>query len=306
MKYPLYELTWQEFELIVASICEEVLGLGTIIFAAGADGGRDAKFNGTANNFPSRNSCWSGKFIIQAKHTTKVNASCSDTDFGKIIESEVHNIKKLNINNKLDNYLLWTNRKLTGIQDPKIEDYINGQIKINCQILAEERIQKWLQDYPLIAKKHNLDKLLLPLQFYDEDLKEIISLFASTNFSNADLSDLQQSNYRIGIVEKNALNKLSEDYFNNVFKDSINDFKTIEEFFKRPQNMQLANAYINTIRDINAKIVVRRSEFNTFEEIIEYLYDYILSNHRTLKNYRKLIRVFLHYMYFHCDIGINE
>jgi hypothetical protein len=44
MKYPLYELTWQEFELIVASICEEILGLGTIIFAAGADGGRDAKF----------------------------------------------------------------------------------------------------------------------------------------------------------------------------------------------------------------------------------------------------------------------
>ena len=53
MRYPLYDLSWQEFENIVISICEEILGTGTIKFADGKDGGRDAKFTGTANNFPS-------------------------------------------------------------------------------------------------------------------------------------------------------------------------------------------------------------------------------------------------------------
>ncbi len=43
MRYPLYDLSWQEFENIVISICEEILGTGTIKFADGKDGGRDAK-----------------------------------------------------------------------------------------------------------------------------------------------------------------------------------------------------------------------------------------------------------------------
>ena len=40
MRYPLYDLSWQEFENIVISICEEILGTGTIKFADGKDGGR--------------------------------------------------------------------------------------------------------------------------------------------------------------------------------------------------------------------------------------------------------------------------
>ncbi len=30
MNYPLHELTWQEFENLVTSICEEILGTGTM------------------------------------------------------------------------------------------------------------------------------------------------------------------------------------------------------------------------------------------------------------------------------------
>jgi hypothetical protein len=76
MKYPLYDLNNEEFESLVVSICEEVLGIATINFTKGKDGGRDAKFTGTANSFPSTNNPWNGKFIIQAKHTEKQNASC--------------------------------------------------------------------------------------------------------------------------------------------------------------------------------------------------------------------------------------
>jgi len=50
-------------------------------FSAGKDNDKDSCFNGTANKFPSVASLWSGKTIIQAKHTTTLNASCSDRKF---------------------------------------------------------------------------------------------------------------------------------------------------------------------------------------------------------------------------------
>lgn len=307
MNYPLHELAWQEFESVVTSICEEILGTGTITFSDGTDGGRDAKFSGTANNFPSSASPWSGKFIIQAKHTTKANASCSDNDFKTILNDEINSIKKLQEADKLDNYLIFTNRKLTGIQDPKIEDLIDGELNVNNQVIGEERIQKWLKDYPVIVKKHNLNRLLLPLQFYEEDLKEIIVTFSNIDFSGEEIQEIKRKNDKIIIKEKNKLNKMSEIYFNNSFKKSIKEFNEIEKFFKSPKNRKLTKQYDNTISDIQSKILVKRDEYNTFEEILEYLYDYMLNTHElVLKNDRRLIRVFFHYMYFHCDIGVME
>ena len=307
MRYPLYDLSWQEFENIVISICEEILGTGTIKFADGKDGGRDAKFTGTANNFPSSASPWNGKFIIQAKHTTNMIASCSDSEFNTLLKKEVENIKKLKDDYKIDNYIMFTNRKLTGLQDPKIEDFIEEELEINNQILGIERIQKWLQDYPQIVKKHKLDNLLLPLQFYEEDLKDIIVSFSDIDFSNDDLQEIKRKNDKIKIEDKNGLNSLSEEYFNNSLKRSIKEFAEIEHFFKSPKNSKLARMYDNTIDDIQSKILVKRSEFYTFEQVLEYLYDYMLNKHElVLKDNRRLIRVFLHYMYFHCDIGLTE
>ena len=140
MNYPLHELNWQEFEEVVISICDEILGIGTIKFADGKDGGRDAKFTDTANNFPSQASPWNGKFIIQAKHTLKQNASCSDNEFIKILNKEIKSIEKLQEDNKLDNYLLFTNRKLTGLQDPKIENLLTTTLNLKNQIIAEDQI----------------------------------------------------------------------------------------------------------------------------------------------------------------------
>jgi len=307
LNYPLYNLHWQEFEDIVISICEEILGVGTIKFAGGKDGGRDAKFSGTANHFPSDASPWSGKFIIQAKHTANMVASCSDSEFNNLLKKEVKSIKNLKDDDKIDNYIMFTNRKLTGIQDPKIEDFIENELDINNQIIGVERIQKWLKDYPQISKKHKLDNLLLPLQFYEEDLKNIIINFSEVDFSNDDLQEIKRKNDRINVKDKNKLNKMSEDYFNNSLKRSMKDFAEIESFFKSPKNKKLAKMYDNTIDDIQSKILVKRSEFHTFEEIIDYLFEYMFNKQELiLKDDRRLIRVFLHYMYFHCDIGVVE
>jgi len=303
MNYPLHELDWQEFEEVVISICEEILGIMTIVYSDGKDGGRDGKFTGTANNFNS----WSGKFIIQAKHTKDVGASCSDSKFTSLLTKEVLSIKKLIEDKKLDHYLIFTNRKLGGMQDPKIEDFIDEELNINNQVLGIERINKWLRDYPHIAKRHNLSRLLLPLQFYEEDLKDIVLAFCEINFDNDDIKKIQRKNSRIPIEEKNDLNSMSQIYFNNVFKKSMKEFSLIEVFFKDPKNRKLKKKYDNTIDDIQEKIFVKRDDFNTFDEILVYLSDYIFNSHiQTLRDDRRFIRVFLHYMYFHCDIGVTE
>ncbi len=307
MRYPLNELNETEFELLVASICEEILGIAMIIFSPGKDGGKDAKFTGKANKFPSEAAPWNGKMIIQAKHTVKTEASCSDSDFMTILKKEVPKVKALKDDGKLDYYLVFTNRKLSGLQDGKIEDFIDDKIDVKNVVIGEERIQKWLQDYPQIVKKHNLSKLLLPLEFYEDDLKVLITKFAEIDFSGQELKEIIRNNDRIPIEEKNELNSLSEKYFKNVFKKSINDFSKIETFIKDPKNQDIQRFYDNTVDDLQAKILVKRSEFNTFEEIIDHLYEFILTNNLVeLKNDRRLIRVFLHYMYYHCDIGVME
>ncbi|MBL8152121.1 MAG: hypothetical protein JNN15_19540, partial [Blastocatellia bacterium] len=55
-QYPLHELYDNEFEDMVWDICQDLLGAGTLKFAKGNDGGRDSRFNGTANRFPSEQS----------------------------------------------------------------------------------------------------------------------------------------------------------------------------------------------------------------------------------------------------------
>ena len=307
MKYPLHNLDDKDFELLVASICEEILGTGTIIFSEGKDGGRDAKFTGMADKFPSERKPWEGKFIIQAKHTTKPSASCSDSAFGGILGKEVKKLILLKEAKKVDYYLLFTNRKLSGVQDPKIEDFIDESVGVENVVLGDERIQKWLNDNPRIVKRHKLDKLLLPLQFYEDDLQEIIIAFSEADIQADKIERISDEISRIGIESKNEFNKLSKDYFDYVFKKSYLRFGQIGDFLEDPKNHLYKKYYDNTVADLQEKIVVKRNDYATFDEIFIYLYDYVLqSNSEKLKDNRQLIRIFLHYMYHNCDIGKEE
>ena len=53
MRYPLYNMTCDDFENLVVLICHYILGAAVSPFAKGKDGGKDGKFVGKANCFPS-------------------------------------------------------------------------------------------------------------------------------------------------------------------------------------------------------------------------------------------------------------
>ena len=306
MKYPLENLASdKEFEDLVALICERILGMGTITFSVGKDGGKDGKFEGKANSFPSESEPWNGKIIIQAKHTQRPNASCSDPDFQRILKKEViPAIKKLIKSKEIDYYLLFTNRKLSGIQDKKIEDLLlKEEANVENRVVGSERIDLWLKEFPEIAKTLNLNRLLLPLEFKEDDLKDIVIAVSKLDIKKGDIPEIPEER---NIEKKNEINKLSKDYFDNVIKKNITYFDEIRNFLGNPDNKKLLDKYNNTIDDLNEEITLHRDEYEKFEMILNHLYKIVLSKFPELDNKRALIRVFLHYMYYNCDIGKKE
>lgn len=69
MKYAYEDLSDDQFERLIVILCQRLLGIAVQGFSKGPDGGRDAKFVGTAELFPSTTAPWKGTVIIQAKHT---------------------------------------------------------------------------------------------------------------------------------------------------------------------------------------------------------------------------------------------
>lgn len=81
MKYAFEDLSDDQFEQLIVYLCQHLLGIAVQGFAKDPDGGRDAKFVGVAELFPSRRSPWKGTVIVQAKHTNGYNKHFSESDF---------------------------------------------------------------------------------------------------------------------------------------------------------------------------------------------------------------------------------
>jgi hypothetical protein len=170
----LYELSDAEFEGVVVQICLRWLGQGVTPFASGRDGGRDAKFHGTAACFPSDNNPHHGHFVIQAKHVNERGRSCSDRDFAKVLKDEHPKIKRLAISGICDHYLVFTNRKLTGGADEKLIKELIGQGPTTAYIIGTERCHLAIDQYADIreALPNRYDSV--PFRFNPDDLKEVI------------------------------------------------------------------------------------------------------------------------------------
>lgn len=133
-KFPYENLSNEEFENLVIRICKEILGIGCKTFSVGKDGAKDSWFTGEAQHFPSSSDPWQGTFNIQAKHTNVQNASCSDNDFSvnktSVLHKEIERLKETIKTSAFDNYLIFTNRKLTGVVHPIILKLLQDGIGI--------------------------------------------------------------------------------------------------------------------------------------------------------------------------------
>lgn len=309
--YRLDQQTDDGFENIIVRICNDVLGVGVTGFAKGKDGGKDARFEGVAQSYPSMASPWKGKFVVQAKHTTNSEGSCSDNSFfGNLtseIAGEIPKIKKLKDEGEIDNYLCFTNRRLTGGKETEIRKAIISETGIdNVALLGTEYIERALT--PEIIRQFNLKRHLVPFEFYEQDIRQLIITFGEKVDSITDAFDLIPMSFsREDIKEKNEKNNLSEEYFENVIESkSLQYFKQIDDFLKDARNEGLAKLYRKTAFELQPRILNEGKE-RPFGEVFEFIYRQIFDEENSGIVYnRNLIYVFLHFMYFQCDIGRNK
>lgn len=314
MKYRLEFLSPDAFEEMVNTICQKILGTGVISFSKGKDGGKDGKFTGTANNFPSDSDNWSGKFIIQAKHTENPIASCSDSNFEKkIIPEEIEKLKKLKANGDLDNYLLFTNRKFTGVKGESLTKKIRTEVGIdNVEIIGIETINSYLSSNKNIVNQYGLNKYSIPFDFSDEEIKQLIIEFKKQlpdieDDIKEEVARVKYDYEKISIALKNEKNQLGETYYTEVIlSNSLQYFDKIDTFLENPINKDLKDYYFDIVDELRDLIIVKREDFGAFEKIFVFIYKSVCeSNDSRLKGKKRYVNTFLHYMYHTCSIGLK-
>jgi hypothetical protein len=305
--YALHTLGEGEFEDFVCKICLHWLGPGVIPFCTGPDGGRDARFHGTATHFPSSKSPLKGKTVIQAKHCGSADASCSDASFKtKFRKEEIPRVRGLVKDGVLDHYLLFTNRKLSGKADKDYEKRVLGVGAKTATVIARERLHLELDTRKeLLAAVPAIGANLTPLRFMSTDLASIIPQVAKALASTkASVSD---SAHNFTFVKKNSrknrLNRLTRAYYEFIEKESLPYFQTVKKFLENRRNESYADLYHDTADELKQKITVYRNHFDTFDEILLCIRDEVISSNPDLKSNRRLVNLLLHYMYFDCDIG---
>lgn len=311
MDYRLELLSDGDFEKLVNRVCQEVLGTGVIAFSKGKDGGRDGKFSGKANNFPSKVLPWAGNFIIQAKHTENPISSCSDNDFKTVMDKEIDKIKALKANGEVDCYIIFTNRKYTGIAGEKLLEKIKKETGLkNVVIIGKESLNDlYINQNSVIIKEFRLDLNHIPFDFSEDEIKTIITSFKTqlpkiVSDLSVEVNKVKFDFDRIKIEEKNKKNNLSKEYFENeILSHSLQDFEKIQSFLSNPRNEEIKEQYFDIASELRNVIQIKRSNFSLFEELFIFIYKKVCDG-SDIKGKRHVYTL-LHYMYYECLIGIK-
>jgi len=313
MKYAYEDLSPEQFERLVIFICQKLLGIGVQGFATGRDGGRDAKFIGLAQLHPSTTRPWDGKVVIQAKHTNGVNKSCSETDFFKpnsdnsTLGEEIPRITRLKAAGELDHYMIFTNRRLTAGTEIILRQHINRTCNVaeeSIAIFGLEDLERLMKVFPEIADQADLDPVDSPLIVSPDDLAEVVEALYRQREIFAEVPDTPPTP-RTTYAEKNLINNMTEDYAKEQRKKFLKDAAQIRAFLAAPENEELLRAYEAVTEEFQLRILAKRKDYQTFDEVMEYLLRQLFERDAVLRQrrHKSLTRAVVFYMYWNCDIG---
>jgi hypothetical protein len=312
MDYRLELLDDGTFERLVIAVCQDILGIGTISFTPGKDGGRDGKFTGTAAKFPSPSRTWKGKFIVQSKHSSSALSSCSDGTFRTEVNKEIQKIKELKAAGDVDNYILFTNRKYTGVGGESLLKHIERETGLsNISIVGRETMNSLLNQNRSLISQFELDKHHIPFDFSDEEIKDIIVAFKNqlagiTEDINKKVVKVNYDFDFIATEEKRAKNELGKNYLENeIIATSLMDFDKIQQFLDNDINAEFKEYYFDVASELSGIITVKRDNFAAFEEVFIFIYQKIADGSIKLKGGKRHILTLLHYMYMECLIGLK-
>jgi len=314
MKFAYEDLSAEQFERLGVLLCQQLFGPAMQGFAKGPDGGRDAKFIGKANQFPSAAATWEGTTIAQAKHTNGYNRSFSDSDFysegslNTVIGKELLRIKRLRQAGQLDHYILFSNRRLTSLANEKIQAHIACECDLptsSIYLCGVEQLELWLKQFPQVAELAQLDPIDSPLIVSPDELAELIEALAAQKEAIGAFLETPPID-RISYEKKNAINKMSAPYAHELQSRYLKETEQIRAFLADPQNAQLLIKYESIVSEFQFKIISKRQDHHLFDEVMEHLINLLFNRDPMLRKNKRLTRAFLFYMYWNCDIGEKE
>ncbi|MDH5676675.1 MAG: hypothetical protein OEZ06_31445 [Myxococcales bacterium] len=313
MKYAYEELSPEQFEDVAIAICQFLLGAGCQGFATGPDGGRDAKFVGTAEEHPSKAEPWRGTTIIQAKHTNGYNKSFSDPDFfsektaDTILGQELPRIKRLRAAAQVDHYILFSNRRLTANTESTLRARIaNGaSLPLSSVFLSGvEQLEVWLKRYPQAPAIAAIDPVDSPLTVGPDDLAEVVERLAEHLKGSS--SEASPPVSRVSYEQKNSINQMSKEYGTELRKRYLKESGQIKSFLAAPENSELQALYEAAAEDFQLQILAKRKDHQSFDELFAYLTRLLVERDPVLRRNKRLTRAMVFYMYWNCDIGLES
>ena len=313
MGYAYEDLAESQFEQLVVQMSRKILGSSVQGFSAGVDGGRDARFQGIANGFPSDYSPWSGITIVQAKHTNAYNTRFSDASFSgnsdsSVLTEEIGRIKKLINTRSLDNYLLFANRRLSALANETIINRVVDECGLPAQsvhLVGTERMEELFREHPNLTTLAGINPLDGPLIVGSKDLGDIVEKVAASLLAIAN-SIPSPPTARVTLDRKNELNNMSDSYSKVLLQRYSYLLKQIHDFLADPLNAEYRDLYEAVVDEIATKVAAHKGDYQSFDKLFEYLADLVINRDSMLSANRKLTKGVLFYMYWNCDIGEVE
>ncbi len=314
VKYAYEDLSPGQFEELVVFFCFKIFGIGTQKFSTGPDQGRDAKFVGLAERFPSSTEPWKGITVIQAKHTEGYGERFSDSGFygssSSTINAELPRIKTLRELKQLDNYILFSNRRLGSIAESTITSHIANESGLpvpSVSLCGIERMEAWLKAFPDIAQMASLDPLDSPLLVSPDDLACVVEAFAGQR--DALLQGVAIDDFpvpRVTYVEKNQINNMSVEFGQRLRQLYLKDTPPIKAFLADPINVQYRHLYESVAEEFQLNVAAHRKEYQEFDRIFNRLATLLFARDPLLRGNKRLTRTVLFYMYWNCDLGWDD
>jgi hypothetical protein len=310
-RFPYHRLpSDRAFEALIWDIFRHLLGEGLEKFSKGKDAGRDARFRGKADRFPSQSAPLNGNVILQIKWTEEESASFADPALQRLfIDKEAPKAKKLMEAGELDHWVIVSNRKRPAIASTKLEKELQKEVGCNSvHLRGVEELDGWLAHLPDIVRHHGLEELLIPFRVEPAELKQVIdALYDNRSEALQKMSTRWDFADYAGIDSKNTVNRVTEPYFKaSIRNQSEPFFAPIKDFLENPRNRELADRYHEAAAELQAKAMAFRDRFGTFDVVFESLCEEICSRATSTfqqPGKKRVLRVVLHYMYANCDLG---
>jgi hypothetical protein len=107
----------------------------------------------------------------------------------------------------------------------------------------------------------------------------------------------------VSYESKNRINKMSSEYAETIRRNYLSETPQIRTFLSMPENEPLLMAYQDVVEEFQLKIVAKRANHQSFDEVMNYLMDLLFKRDPILRAHKRLTRIMLFYMYWNCDIG---